>query len=359
MADHVLVPDNVDWHIFGSYVTCSGTVKAPHGAAIQRKVVVYFDNNPYEVVGISESSPITGEFSITLDGHAGQEFTVIAKGEYGENDEIVSNCNLNGTGPTGLYIAPALNNIQFFVGPGDVTSPFVDILIPTPVVESVGQVDIISWGDAQLALSVDAVGSVSIISYGDVTFPFAETYGTGSAILESLGNISLPSFSVESEASTDLYSWGLVSVHRPVIDGKTADEGASVFPELTVSASVSNPIIVDGFVSIKVPAISSVSTNSWVAYGNTSIPMAESSGYVIVSESAYGSVEIVVPSVSSAAILEAIANGSVEFPVLAVDGLCQLSHSFDPLSFEPDCGLVPPISYGAVAFPVLVTSAVS
>ena len=137
-------------------VTCSGTVKAPHGAALRRRIYIYRDqDHQSSYVATTVSDPTTGNFSVQVPGHAASEFTVICKGDIGENDEIVANCNLNGTGPTGLYIAPPLNNIPFIVGPGEVTSPYVDIVFPVP--------EIAATSSANECLSADA-GAANVTS---------------------------------------------------------------------------------------------------------------------------------------------------------------------------------------------------
>jgi hypothetical protein len=327
------------WASDNTTVTCAGVVRAPNGAVIQRKIVVYQDNNPYEVIAVAESSQATGEFSVTFGGHAAQDFTVVAKGEYGENDEVVANCNLNGTGPTGLYIAQPLNNIQFFVGPGAVNSPFVDILFPMPEVDAEGQVDIVAWGDVNIPYSVEAEGLTQIIAHGDVNFGFAQVEGFGSSIYMTSGAINFPDPIVECEATGTYISWGNVEIPRPVVTAFTTDEGGVVFPSPVAEAVGITPIICHGVVDFARAVVGATGKAGSVSQGDANFPIAVISGYVLVTETCQGAITIPGSIVSALAIREEIALGTVSIPMPVVNGFAASQHAFIPMAYNPDCGV--------------------
>jgi hypothetical protein len=73
-----------------TYQTVAGRTMAPHGAIIYRRLAVYLDNNTLEPIAIMESVPPLGEFSVTVGGLAITKYTVVCKGELGEQDKIYS-----------------------------------------------------------------------------------------------------------------------------------------------------------------------------------------------------------------------------------------------------------------------------
>jgi hypothetical protein len=339
MSAHFTVSDIGTFHGPDLYVNCAGTVRAPHGAGIQRKIIVTPDNNPYEILTVAESSIPTGSFSFQILGHETAEFTVIVKGEYGENDSVYANVNLNGTGPTGLYIAPPLNNLPFIVGPGDVTSPFVDILIPMPVVEAEAQADIVAWGDVTISPTVEAVGATPIISWGSVNFGFSIVEGFGSVIYATDGDINFPDPRISGDAEVTIISWGNVSIPGPVVAAFTTDEGEVRFPSPVVSAVGVTTIICHGAVELGGAVITASGKAGPVLHGAIGFPVPVVAGNILVTELCHGAVIMPAPVVSAAAIQEETAYGAINFPIPVVKGFATSQHSFIPAAYTPDCGV--------------------
>jgi len=75
-----------------TYVTCAGTVRAPHGAGVSRKVAVFMDNNPTYLIGITASVLPLGTFSVSVIALPSTGLTVVTIGEVGENSVINSHC---------------------------------------------------------------------------------------------------------------------------------------------------------------------------------------------------------------------------------------------------------------------------
>jgi len=75
-----------------TYVTCAGTVRAPHGAGVQRKLGIFMDNNLTYQIGSTESVLPLGTFSTQVIALPYTGLTVIALGEPGENSVIHSHC---------------------------------------------------------------------------------------------------------------------------------------------------------------------------------------------------------------------------------------------------------------------------
>jgi len=73
-------------------VLCGGYVRAPHGVGLYRKVVVFLDNDPDNILGKTESTESTGAFSIVVPGLPSTRYTVIAIGNTGEQSVIYSQC---------------------------------------------------------------------------------------------------------------------------------------------------------------------------------------------------------------------------------------------------------------------------
>jgi len=353
MASIAIENKDYQWVVSNKTVTCAGTVKAPHGASIVRKVVAFADNNPNVVLAITESARTYGTFSMTLSGHNTTEFTIVAKGEYGENDSVYANANVNGTGPTGLYIAPPLNNLPFIVGPGDVTSPFVDILFPIPIIEAVGDAEIIAWGEIQIPYSVEAVGDTPIVSWGACSFGYAETYGVADVFYETDADISFPAPQVDAEASTSYYSWGNVVTPGLRVNGETSPFADIVFPMPQVSCDVINPIITVGEISFITSVVKSVGETGALSFGDTVFPLPVVAGYSTVNDIAIGNVSMPVFSMSAIAHTEITVQGEISIPVFEALSYAGSTHAFEPLAYAPDCGLTPPIAYGNINFPIL------
>lgn len=319
-------------------VTCSGTVKAPHGAALRRRIYIYRDGDHQSLyVATTVSDPVTGNFSVQVPGHAASEFTVLCKGDIGENDVVVSNCNLNGTGPTGLYIAPALNNITFIVGPGEVTSPYIDILFPMPVVEAEGQVDIVAWGDTPVTMpEVDAVGITPIIAWGDVNFGFAQSSGEADVFYQTDANPQIPMWQVNAEASTSIYSWGDVRIPTPQVHGVMAPHGSVGFPAWEVSADALNPIVCHGAIDLPAAVVSSQGESGRVLWGSPSLPVPAIDGMIIVSDVHSAVVELPSWLVAGEAHVGSFAFGAVSFPAPDVAAVVTVTHAFLPIGPAED-----------------------
>ena len=75
-----------------TYVTCGGTVRAPHGAGVQRIVTVFMDNNLNTVLGKTVSELPLGTFSLPIVALPATGLTVVTTGESGENSVIHSHC---------------------------------------------------------------------------------------------------------------------------------------------------------------------------------------------------------------------------------------------------------------------------
>lgn len=322
-------------------VTCAGTVKAPHGAALRRRIYIYRDqDHQSSYVATTVSDPITGTFSVQVPGHAASEFTVICKGDIGENDSIVANCNLNGTGPTGLYIAPPLNNIPFIIGPGEVTSPYVDIVFPMPVVDAEGQVDIVAWGDTPVTLPVvEAEGATTIIAWGDVNFGFAQAEGVADVYYETDANPQIPTWQVNAEASTSIYAWGDVRLPVLQVRGVFAAHGVVSFPVPVVESLVLNPIVCHGDVRLPSAVVNANGESGRVSWGAARMPVLSVDGYAVRHDVHQGSVDIPSWAVAGIAHVEDVSVGQVDFPAAQVSGVAEQTHVFAPVSFTPDCGV--------------------
>ena len=75
-----------------TYVTCAGTVHAPHGAGVQRKISIFMDNNLTYQIGSADSVLPLGTFSTQVIALPYTGLTVVALGEPGENSVIYSHC---------------------------------------------------------------------------------------------------------------------------------------------------------------------------------------------------------------------------------------------------------------------------
>lgn len=71
-------------------VTIAGRTIAPHGAVLSRRVAAYNDNNTLFPLSITQSDPADGTFSMSVNGYAETLYTVICKGENGEQDVVYS-----------------------------------------------------------------------------------------------------------------------------------------------------------------------------------------------------------------------------------------------------------------------------
>jgi hypothetical protein len=238
-----------------------------------------------------------------------------------------------------LYIAQPLNNILFFVGPGAVNSPFVDILFPTPVVEAEGQVDIVARGAIDIPYVVEAEGSTPIVAHGDIDFPFASAYGTADVFYDTNGNIIFAKPRIDSEATADIHAWGNVRLTVPQAQGIAAPFGTVVFPALQVNAEAVNPVIIDGDVRLTVPVVSGAGVFGQAPIGVVAFPMARVDSTATVHPVAQGAVVLSVPVVAGFAVYELVAQGAVVMPRPVVVSVSQSVHSFEPISYEPDCGL--------------------
>jgi len=339
VSNHFLIDNVINWHSADLYVTCAGRVLAPHGAAISRFIAAYIDGDPFTVVGWGNSSPDDGMFSFQVPGWDESEFTVIAKGLYGENDTVYANCNANGTGPSGLYIGPDLGDITFYVGPGEVNSPWVDVLFPVPAVEAEGQVDIVTWGDVNIIPTVEAVGSTPIISWGSVNFGFSIVEGFGSAIYVTDGDVNFPDPRISGDAEVTIVSWGNVFIPGPVVAAFTTDEGDVRFPSPVVSGVGVTTIICHGAVEFVDAVISASGKAGFVAHGDIDFSVPVVAGSILVTELCHGAVVMPAPVVSAAAIQEETAYGAINFPIPVVRGFATSQHSFIPAAYTPDCGV--------------------
>lgn len=72
-------------HSAASTVTLTGQVTNALGQAVSRVVVAFGANNLAAPLGITTSSPTTGNFSFTLPGIATTKFACVVQGELGEN----------------------------------------------------------------------------------------------------------------------------------------------------------------------------------------------------------------------------------------------------------------------------------
>lgn len=68
-----------------STVTLAGLVRNIDNQAVTRIVVAFGANNLAAPLGITTSSPTTGEFSFVLAGTESTEFACVVQGERGEN----------------------------------------------------------------------------------------------------------------------------------------------------------------------------------------------------------------------------------------------------------------------------------
>lgn len=319
------------------YVTCAGTVKAPHGAGIVRLVVAYRDGDPTVVVGFTRSTLPNGDFSMLLPGHDTAEFTVIAKGERGENDTVYGNCNVNGTGPTGLYIAPTLGNIAFIVGPGDVTSPIVDILIPVFEVTGEGEVTIISTGNVITTLPViESVGITDIIANGNIQLPFFTTESVVDNFYILDADIKIPSLSINAEVTNQIIAQGNVYLTSLNITGNSGDGGYVILPTMTVDGAVDNPIIADGAVSIGLKVQSS-GIFGFVSWSTCNIPMLSVTSESTTNDLANGDINISTMQISSTAEQHIIAIGDIFLPPFKTYSQANSTHVFEAVSFPSGC----------------------
>jgi len=79
------------WCSGNTYVTCAGTVRAPHGAGVARKVEVFHDTCTTPLNSTISTVPL-GTFTMQVPGLPTTHFTVIAHGVDGENSVIYSHC---------------------------------------------------------------------------------------------------------------------------------------------------------------------------------------------------------------------------------------------------------------------------
>ena len=87
MAELTLMDIFPIW-IVPSTITISWTVQDASTSPLRRRVVVYNDNNPDSVIGSTESSASTGEFSVEVPAFSATKLTVLVVGEADENDQI-------------------------------------------------------------------------------------------------------------------------------------------------------------------------------------------------------------------------------------------------------------------------------
>jgi len=88
-----LLDEDVTVSISGTtYVTCAGTVRAPHGAGVRRRVAVFMDNDPTRPLATTESSKPLGVFSVQVPALPETGLTIVTTGEAGENSVIYSHC---------------------------------------------------------------------------------------------------------------------------------------------------------------------------------------------------------------------------------------------------------------------------
>jgi len=70
-------------------ITVAGDIKAPNGAAIRRKVLIFSDNNMTTPLAITESTLPSGAFSTTVNGLPMTRFTVIAKAAKEDENDVI------------------------------------------------------------------------------------------------------------------------------------------------------------------------------------------------------------------------------------------------------------------------------
>jgi hypothetical protein len=95
MSAFFIIPEDANGSaqfVANTTVLCGGYVRAPHGAGLHRKVVVFLDNDPDNILGKTESTEPTGIFSIAVSGLPTTSYTVIAIGNTGEQSVIYSQC---------------------------------------------------------------------------------------------------------------------------------------------------------------------------------------------------------------------------------------------------------------------------
>lgn len=85
LIDAISVPQVVA----NTTVTCAGDIKAPNGAAIRRKVLVFLDNNMTAPVATTESVLPSGTFSVVVNGLPMTRFTVIAKAAKEDENDVI------------------------------------------------------------------------------------------------------------------------------------------------------------------------------------------------------------------------------------------------------------------------------
>lgn len=229
-----------------NYITCAGTVRAPHGAAIRRRVVAYLDNDPTRILAQTESTLPTATFSMQLPGFDWTEYTIVVKGERGENDEVVANCGVSVSGVPGQYIAPSISNLQFVVGNDAVTSPYVDVIFQPLEVDAEVITDYVLYGQVEApGLQVDAyVINATQMNAGISLIPMRVD-----AVVENItvisADIKLPLLAVEAEAVTVCDISGKVEFRRFHVDAEMGLTATVRLPKLAVSSEVVNTSVIN------------------------------------------------------------------------------------------------------------------
>jgi hypothetical protein len=200
------------------------------------------------------------------------------------------------------YTPPDIGNISFILGDGSLTSPFVDIIAPLPVVDGESTTDIYLWGDVnQPVAAVIAEAVTPIICDGAVGFPSAPAMHSEVFTYKLFDfAVEQPGSEIAAEATTEIIISGQFVQPKGRIDSRMSDEATLTAPMSTVEAVAVTPIIgygaikqakpslsgeaviwlvADGDLRAKGPKIAANCGVDTVAYGDMSQPVSVVSAY--------------------------------------------------------------------------------